>query len=128
MSKLIRLMALMMSISLVTLPATLTMAQDAKKDAKKDDKKDAKKDSKKDSKKSTGTIEIGETAKGKFYFTIRGTDGKYLAGATPIFASKDDALKAIEKLKAALENPTTVDKKGDDDKDEPKKGKDKDKQ
>jgi hypothetical protein len=124
MSKLIRVLSLMMAISLVSLPATLSMAQDAKKDAKKDDKKDPKKDSKK----STGTIEIGETAKGKFYFTIRGTDGKYLAGATPIFASKEDALKAVEKLKAALENPTTVDKKGEDDKDEPKKDKAKDKQ
>lgn len=118
MSKFARSLALMMALGMLTVPATLTVAQDAKKDAKKDDKKEVKKDDKKSTaKKSTGTVEVGESKNGKFYFTIRDTDGKYLAGSTPIYASKDDVKKAIESLKAVLESPTISDVKKEEKKD-----------
>jgi uncharacterized protein YegP (UPF0339 family) len=129
MSKLVRLFALMMAMTVVAVPATLTSAQDKKEvkkdDKKKDEKKEVKKDTKKDSKKSTGTIEIGEAKNGKFYFTIRDADNKYICGSTPIYASKDDIKKAIESLKEVLESPKVVDVKKDEKKE---KEKEKDKQ
>jgi flavodoxin len=47
---------------------------------------------------------LGETAKGKWFFTIRDGDDKYLAGCTPMHGSEKEAKEAIEDLKAALGN------------------------
>ena len=50
---------------------------------------------------------MNEGKDGKFRFTVRDNDNKFLAqgGGPTGFATKDDALKAVEKLKTALENP-----------------------
>lgn len=63
---------------------------------------------KKDTKKTTapkggGTIEINEGKDGKFRFNVRDADGKLLAMSGPSgYATKDDAAKAVDALKAAL--------------------------
>lgn len=66
------------------------------------------------------TIILGETAKGKWYFTIRDADDKYLAGCTPVHASEKDAKASVENLKKALENFKYELKKGDDKEEEKK--------
>lgn len=62
---------------------------------------------KKDTKKSApgkggGTIEVNESKDGKFRFTVRDADGKYLGGSATGYATKEDAVKAVDALKAAL--------------------------
>jgi uncharacterized protein YegP (UPF0339 family) len=52
--------------------------------------------------KAGATIEISEGKDGKYRFTIRDADGKYLAGNSVGFATKDDAVKAVENLKTVL--------------------------
>ncbi len=70
------------------------------------DKKDTKKDAKdaKDAKATkAGTVEVNEGKDGKYRFNVRDADGKLLAmsGLTG-FATRDDAVKALENLKAVL--------------------------
>lgn len=78
------------------------VAQAAKKDAKKDDKA------------STGTIEISEGKDGKFRFSVRNAEGKYLGGSGPVgFATEKDAHAAIEDLKKVLATAKIVTKKSD---------------
>ncbi len=78
----------------------LALAQD-KKDTKKDTK-----DTKKDAPKTTakaGVIEVNEGKDEKFRFVIRDADGKLLAMSGPTgFATREDAIKALETLKEAL--------------------------
>jgi uncharacterized protein YegP (UPF0339 family) len=87
-------------------------------------------------KKAAGVAKIGikEGKDGKFRFSIYDADGKFLAMSGPQgLPTKEDAAKAVEKLKAALKDGKIEYLKKDemeDDKDEPKtkgKGKEKDK-
>ena len=95
MSKLARCLALVAAMATVS-AAALSVA-------------DAQEKGKKAAGKTSGTIVVNEGKDGKYRFTIRDTDGKFLAQSSPIsFATKDDALKGVEKLKAALENPKTT--------------------
>lgn len=111
MSKWVRLTALMMAFAVVAVPATVSVAQDAKKEVKKDDKK-------KDTKKAPGKIEIGEGKDGKFRFSVRDADGKYLGGSGPIgYPTKADAVKAIETLKEVIATAKVVDAPKDEKKD-----------
>lgn len=106
MSKLIRLTALMMAFAVVAVPATVSVAQDGKKDVKKKEPAD-----KKESKKAApGKIEINEGKDGKFRFSVRDADGNYLGGSGPIgYATKADAVKAIETLKEVIATAKIVD-------------------
>ena len=99
MTKLVRVVVLMMALGVVAVPATISTAQDKK------EKKSTKKA------KEPGTIEVGESKNGKFYFTIRNGEGKYLCGSTPIYTSKDEVKKAIEELKEVLVDAKMKDKK-----------------
>lgn len=78
----------------------LALGQD-KKDTKKD-VKDAKKDAPKTTAKA-GVIEVNQGKDDKFRFVIRDADGKLLAMSGPTgFATREDAIKALETLKEAL--------------------------
>lgn len=70
------------------------------------------KDAKKSSAKTTGIVEMNEGKDGKFRLVIRDSDEKYLA-TSAAFATKDDAAKGLDALKAALENPKMTTKKAD---------------
>ncbi|MFO0797993.1 MAG: hypothetical protein U0804_10980 [Gemmataceae bacterium] len=75
--------------------AGVTTAQDKKKDTK----------TAPPTKAAAGTIEINEGKDGKFRFVVRDADGKFLGGNTTIgHATKEDAAKAVDALKAALNN------------------------
>ncbi len=66
-------------------------AQDKKKDAKTAQPA-----------KGGGVVEVNESKDGKFRFTVRDADGKYLGGSATGYATKDDAVKAVNALKATL--------------------------
>jgi hypothetical protein len=84
---------------------------------------DAQEKGKKSTGKTTGIVVVSEGKDGKFRFTVRDNDEKFLAMSGPTgFTTREDALKALEKLKDALENPKITSKKSAAD-----KGKDKDK-
>ena len=77
-------------------------AQDAKTPAKKADKADKKGV-------PVGTIDIGEGKDGKFRFFVRDEAGKLLAmSGGGGFATKDDALKAVEDLREVVAKVTKV--------------------
>lgn len=78
------------------------------------------KDPQKKAAKTTGIVEMNEGKDGKFRLVIRDSDEKYLA-TSAAFATKDDALKGLETLKAALENPKMTTKKAEKEKDKDKK-------
>jgi uncharacterized protein YegP (UPF0339 family) len=93
-------------------------AQEAKKPATKEakDAKEAKDTKKTAPKAGGGTVEISEGKDGKFRFGVRDEDGKYLGGSGPIgYPSRDEAVKAIDRLKAALATAKVVDKKAAED-------------
>ena len=85
------------------------------------DKKDTKKDTKKDAPKTTakgGVIEVNEGKDDKFRFVIRDADGKLLAMSGPTgFATREDAIKALETLKEALPTAKIAAPKKDEKKD-----------
>jgi hypothetical protein len=60
--------------------------------------------------KTTGIVEVNEGKDGKFRLIIRDSDEKYLA-TSAAFATKDDAMKGLDRLKTALENPKMTSKK-----------------
>lgn len=64
-----------------------------------------------------GVIEINEGKDGKFRFSVRDADGKYLGGNLTGFATKEDAAKAVDALKAALGTAKIEYGKKDDKKD-----------
>ncbi|MBX9581704.1 MAG: hypothetical protein K2X87_15485 [Gemmataceae bacterium] len=74
-----------------------------------------------------GTVEVKQGKDDKYRFTVRDADGKFLAMSGPTgFATKAEAVKALDALKAALDGAKVVDKgagKDDDEdmKDEKKK-------
>jgi uncharacterized protein YegP (UPF0339 family) len=80
---------------------------------------DAQEKGKKATEKTTGIVEVNEGKDGKYRFTIRDNDGKFLAqgGGPTGYATRDDAMKGLEKLKAALENPKITSKKSAKNKD-----------
>ena len=83
-------------------------AQEKKKDAgKSDDKKATKKAD------VTGTVEIHKDKAGDYRFKIVGEDGKALAMSTKGYEKKEDAIKAIDMVKAIL-NTTKVTEPKDD--------------
>lgn len=59
---------------------------------------------------NTGIVEVNEGKDGKFRFVVRDNDSKYLVSSAA-FATKDDAMKGIERLKEVLENPKFTSKK-----------------
>ena len=67
------------------------------------DKKDAKKDAPKTTTKAAAAvIEVNEGKDGKFRFFVRDADDKLLAMSGTGFATREDAVKAVEKLRDAL--------------------------
>lgn len=58
--------------------------------------------------KAGATVEVSEGKDGKYRFTVRDADGKYLAGNSVGFATKDDAVKAVDNLKAILPTAKVV--------------------
>jgi len=67
-----------------------------------------------------GTIELVESKDGKYRFTVRDADGKYLGGSTVGHATEKETREAVEELKKVLATATYVSKKAE-------KAKDKDK-
>lgn len=67
----------------------------------------------------TGTIEIIESKDGKFRFSIRDTDGKYLAGSAVGHATEKETREVVEELKKVLATATYVHKKTDTKKEKP---------
>lgn len=100
-SKLTRALALAVMTAVAASALSLAPAQDKGKG------KDAKKGAK-----TTGIVELNEGKDGKFRLVIRDSDEKYLA-TSAAFATKDDALKGLDTLKAALENPKMTTKKAE---------------
>lgn len=62
------------------------------------------------------TIELIESKDGKFRFSIRDGEGKYLAGSPVGHATEKEAREAVEQLKQALLTAKYVSKKSDSDK------------
>jgi uncharacterized protein YegP (UPF0339 family) len=92
MSKLLRCLALVAAMAAVS--ATAVSVADAQGKGK-----------------TTGVVEVSEGKDGKFRLIVRDSNKKFLA-TSAAFATKDDAMKGLSRLKEALQNPTVVDKKG----------------
>lgn len=60
-----------------------------------------------------GTIEIVESKDGKYRFTIRDNEGKYLGGSAVGHATEKATKEAVEELKRVLETATYVSKKAE---------------
>jgi uncharacterized protein YegP (UPF0339 family) len=58
-----------------------------------------------------GTIEVNKGKDGKFRYSVRNADGKFLAGSTA-YATEKEALKGIEELKDVLKTAKVTAKKG----------------
>lgn len=69
-----------------------------------------------------GTIELIESKDGKYRFSVRDADGKYLGGSAVGHATEKEAKEAAEDLKKVIATATYVTKKAEE-----KKAKDKDK-
>ena len=65
-----------------------------------------------------GTIELIESRDGKFRFTVRDAEGKYVGGSAVGHATEKDAKEAAEQLKKVMATATYVSKKADDTKKE----------
>jgi hypothetical protein len=63
--------------------------------------------------KGRGTIELVESRDGKFRFTVRGADGKYVGGSSVGHATEKEARAAAEELKKVIATATYVSKKSD---------------
>ena len=112
MSKFTRSLVLMLAMAGMsgTVLSVSSVAQEKAKEVKKATKETTKDDSKKTTKDDTkkaavkpGIVRIGEGKDGKFRFSIYNAEGDFLAmsGANS-FATKEEALKGLEELKAAL--------------------------
>lgn len=64
-----------------------------------------------------GVIEISEGKDGKYRFSVRDGDGKYLGGSAVGYATKEDAAKAVDALKAGIATAKVEYVKKDDKKD-----------
>jgi uncharacterized protein YegP (UPF0339 family) len=127
MVKFVRSAALMLALAagtstVISMSAVDLSAQEKAKDTKKETKTDK---SEKSEKVKAGSIDIKEGKDGKFRFSIYDGDEKFVAMSGPGgYATKEDAIKGVEKLKlvlkdAKIEFPPKDDKK--DDKKEMKK-------
>lgn len=72
-----------------------------------------------------GTIELIESKDGKFRFSIRDAEGKYLGGSAVGHATEKEAREAVEELKKVLATATYVSKKSEESKKEEGSKKDK---
>lgn len=70
-------------------------------------------------KKKAGTVELIESKDGKYRFSIRDAEGKYLGGSAVGHETEAEARAAVEELKRVLPTATYVSKKSE----EPKKDK-----
>src|SRR5262245_3685909 len=75
---------------------------------------------------SKGTIELIESKDGKYRFSVRDADGKYVGGSAVGHATEKEAREAAEELKKVLATATYVSKKSEDSKKGKEKGKEKD--
>jgi hypothetical protein len=76
---------------------------------------------KKSAKKTGGTIKVKHSDKtDKFYVSVYDADDKYVGGGRPGYDTKDDVVKGIEALKAALDGAKLEYLKKGDDKDDDK--------
>ncbi len=73
---------------------------------------------------SKGTIELIESKDGKYRFSVRDAEGKYVGGSAVGHATEKEAKEAVEDLKKVLVNATYVSKKSDATKDTKKDKKD----
>ncbi len=76
---------------------------------------------KKGSSTKQGTIELLESRDGKFRFSVRDSEGKYLGGSAVGHATEKEAREAAEELKAVIGTAKYVSKKADSS-DKPGKG------
>ncbi len=60
-----------------------------------------------------GTIELVESKDGKFRFSVRDGDGKYLAGSPVGHATEKEAREAAESLRTVIATAKFVSKKSD---------------
>lgn len=100
---LLRPFVLFAAIAGLTVGAGLPVAPaQVKKDDKKTDPKDVKKDDKKtDAKDGIGVAEV-YMAKDGWRFRIKNAEGKSIAIGTVGFEKKDEAMKALDAIKATL--------------------------
>jgi hypothetical protein len=63
-----------------------------------------------------GTVEIIESRDGKFRFTVRDADGKYVGGSAVGHETEKEARDAVEELRKALAGARFVNKKAETDK------------
>lgn len=84
----------------------LTNAQEKKAPVQEKKAATAKREAGVDTKKSSsGVVEITEGKDGKFRFSVRDGDNKYVGGSGPIgFETKEAAAKAVQSLKDTLSN------------------------
>jgi hypothetical protein len=64
-----------------------------------------------------GTVELIKSRDGKFRFSVRDADGKYLGGSAVGHATEKEAKEAVEELKRVLATATYVSKTTEDSKD-----------
>jgi hypothetical protein len=62
---------------------------------------------------SRGTIELIESKDGKFRFTVRDADGKYVGGSSVGHGTEKEAREAAEDLKKVIATATYVSKKSE---------------
>jgi len=60
-----------------------------------------------------GTIELIKSKDGKFRFSVRDADGKYLGGSAVGHATEKETKEAVEELKKVLATATYVSKTSD---------------
>ena len=65
-------------------------------------------------KKGKGTIELIESKDGKFRFTVRDAEGKYVGGSAVGHATEKEAREAAEELKKVIATATYVRKKAEE--------------
>jgi uncharacterized protein YegP (UPF0339 family) len=61
----------------------------------------------------TGTIELVESRDGKFRFSVRDSEGKYLAGSPVGHATEKEAREAAESLRTVIATAKFVSKKSE---------------
>jgi hypothetical protein len=67
-------------------------------------------------KKGKGTIELIESKDGKYRFSVRDADGKYVGGSAVGHSTEKEAREAAEELKKVIATATYVSKKSEDSK------------
>jgi hypothetical protein len=71
-------------------------------------------------KKTKGTIELIESRDGKYRFSVRNADGKYVGGSAVGHATEKEAKEAAEELKKVIQTATYVRKKAEEKKEKDK--------